>query len=211
MFRKLAILGVASAVGISLIGAGVSATFTQDTTSSQALTVGSMNVVLSTAGGPQSQTLSLPAVGPVGSTFTMGPNEVTIDNIGNIPADEITLQVTDTNNDAALQSQAFACLYSDGYVVFNEPLTVAEGYSAFALGTQFIPPVDHYTLVLYAGSAYTGCGVTSTAVSGGAFQAGGPTYGGSVPALGVNPAAASLTNAAEGGSLTVQVTISYQG
>jgi hypothetical protein len=144
----------------------------------------------------------------------MGPNEVQIDNIGNIPANEVRLQVTDTNGgltaDLALQGQAFACLYSNGSILFNEPLTVAEGYGAIVLGTQLIPPPDHYTLVLYAGSAFNGCGPTATAISGGAFV-GGLSYGGSVPTLGANPAAASLTNPAQGGSLTVNVTVSYEG
>jgi predicted ribosomally synthesized peptide with SipW-like signal peptide len=211
MLRKLATLGGVGLAGIALIGAGAMATFTQETTSSQAVTAGTMNVVLSHNGGPQSQTLSLPAVGPVGSTFTMGPNEVQIDNIGNIPANEIKVQVTDANNNQALHDGVFVCLYSNGYLLFNEPLTVAEGYGPIAVGTQLVPPPDHYTLVVYAGGAYTGCGPTSTSIAGGAFQPGGPSYAGALPNLGTNPGAASLPNPAQGGTLIVKVTVSYEG
>lgn len=220
MFKKIATLGGVGLAGIALIGAGALATFTQDTNSNQVINAGTMKVVLSADGasGNGTPTITLPPVGPTGSTFTAGPNLVTINNTGNIPATEISLKVSDTNSgsnaDLALKAQTYACLYSAGYIIFNEPLTVAESYLAFAVGNTQVPPPDSYTLVLYAGNgsgAYAGCGTTSTSVSGGAFQPGGATYTGSLPTAGVNPTAASLDNNAQGGALNVKVTISYQG
>src|ERR1035437_9159654 len=136
MFRKLAALGVASVVGISLIGAGVGATFTQDTTSSQAIPVGTMNVVLSANGasGNNTASISLPAVGPTNSTFVAGPNVVTITKAGNIPINATGLQLTDNNNNATLQSEVWVCFYSDNQILVNEPLATVESYGLATVG-----------------------------------------------------------------------------
>lgn len=210
MFKKLASFGGIGLAGLALIGTGAMATFTQDTTSIHPVTAGTMNVVLSTGGGPQSQTLELPATGPTGSTFATTAYDVQIDNLGSVKANEVRIQLTDENNrqpaDLALHDQMYACLYSNGYILFNQPLTVAEAYGSIAVGTQLIPPPDHYTLVLYAGSAFQGCGGPSTSIANGAFQPNGPT----LPGVGTNTAA-SLNNDAQGGLVKVKVTISYEG
>jgi hypothetical protein len=216
MFRKLATLGVASVVGISLIGAGVGATFTQDTTSSQAINVGTMNVVLSADGasGNNTANISLPAVGPVGSTFVSPSNVVTITNAGNIPINAIGLQLTDSNNNATLQSEVWVCFYSDGQILVNEPLTTVETYGLATVAGPIAANggTDTYNLRLYAGqTADAGCGATFTGFSGGTYNTYvGYTFPGA-PALGANPAAPSLTNPAQGGQVIVNLKLTYVG
>jgi hypothetical protein len=211
--RKIATLGGVGIAGLALIGAGATATFTQDTDSIQTVTGGTMNVVLSANGasGNNTATISLPAVGPVSSSFVGGPNEVTITNAGNIPINEIGLQVSDTNNNATLQSETWVCFYSDGSLFFNEPLTTVETYGLGTVaGTVAAGATDTYTLVLYAGSQNAGCGATYTGFSGGQYG-NAETFSGSTPGFGLNPAAASLTNPAQGGTLNVDLKITYQG
>jgi len=49
--NKIAMTGVMSLAGLGLVGAGAHAVFTQNTTSAQTLTAGTMNVTLSSDGG----------------------------------------------------------------------------------------------------------------------------------------------------------------
>jgi hypothetical protein len=212
MFRKFATLGVVGLAALALIGAGASATFTQDTHSIQTVTGGTMNVVLSAdnAGGNGTANITLPAVGPVSSSFVGGPNLVTITNAGNIPIKEIGLQLSDTNNNPTLQSEVWVCFYSDNQILVNEPLALVETYGlATVQGDVAVGATDTYTLVLYAGSANAGCGAAFTGFSGGQYGT-YESYSGA-PALGTNPTSLSLTDPAQGGTLNVNLKVTYQG
>ena len=97
--RKL-LVGVAGlAAAASLIGLGAGASFTDAVSATQTVTAGTMNMGIDQAGGAKSYTLS-PA-GPKGSTFTTGQQLVTTRNNGNIPANAILLNVSNSNNNAA--------------------------------------------------------------------------------------------------------------
>jgi len=209
MLRKLATLGGVGLAGIALIGAGAAATFTQDTSSYHAVQAGTMNVVLSTGNGPQSQTLSFPAGAAKQSTFSIS-NDVDVNNIGNITANEVRLQLTDNASvgtaDQALKSQLSVCMQSMGYVIFNGKLTDFENYGSIVIGPQSVPPPDAYTITLYAGSGFQGCGAAASGITAGSPSA----YTTALTATGTNTAA-SLTNTAQGGSLAVIVTLSYEG
>jgi predicted ribosomally synthesized peptide with SipW-like signal peptide len=211
--RTIAVVGGLGVAGLALIGAGAAATFTQNTTSSQQITAGTMNVTLSAPGasGNNTANIALANVGPVGSTFTTPATVVTITNNGNIPVSEIALQVGDTTNNATLKSEAWACFYSDGQLLVNEPLTTVEGYGAATVGGAIAPgATDTYTFVIYAGSIDNGCGATFTGFSGSAYTTNEP-YGGAAPTFGPNTGAADLTNAAQGGVLTPTLTVTYSG
>lgn len=224
--RFIAMTGVMSLAGLGLIGAGAHAVFTQNTTSSQTITAGTMNVTVFSPGatGNGSQAITLPATGYEGSSF-MTAYTVTITNNSNIPVDEISYQLSDSNNNSTLQTETWACLYSDGYEYFNEPLTTVESYGQAAEMLYGIAPLstDSYTLVIYAGtSENTGCGGAYSGFSWtpwtspggitlpGAYWA-AETYSGAAPTLGANPAAASLTNPAEGGTLIPTFTAGFEG
>jgi hypothetical protein len=225
--RTIAVLGGLGVAAIALIGAGASATFSTSTTSSQSITAGTLSVVLygpSGSSGDGSNALTLPSVGPVGSTFASTPVEVQIYNNGNITASEITLQVTDTNNNSTLQGEVWACMVSgwassSPWIMFNQPLWQIESYGSLPLAGQGIPvsatgtdiapgASDYYTLQFYAGpTAATQCGSTVK------WTDPAPAYpnptGGGPP--GANTAAASLTTPAEGGTVIPALTLTYQG
>ena len=208
--RMIAVLGGLGVAAIALIGAGASAVFTTSTTSSQSITAGTLSVVLygpSGSSGNGSNSLTLPSVGPVGSTFASTPVEVQIYNNGNVTASEITLQVTDTNNNSTLQGEVYACMWSGigapggPWIMFNQPLWQIERYGSLPLagqgtpvplGADLAPGVsDYYYLQFYAGpTASTECGSTVL------WTDPAPPYpnptGGGPP--GANTAAASLTN-----------------
>jgi predicted ribosomally synthesized peptide with SipW-like signal peptide len=211
--RTIVVVGGLGVAAIALIGAGAAATFTQDTTSTQKITAGTMNVVLSAPGasGNNTPTITLPDEAPVGSTFATPPTVITITNNGNIPVSEIALKLADTNTNSTLQSEAWACFYSDGEILVNEPLTTVEGYGPATVGGGVAPGgTDTYTMIIYAGSIDTGCGAAFTGFSGGAYTT-NETYTGSAPTRGGNPSAASLTNGAQGGTLTPSTTVTYTG
>jgi ABC-type antimicrobial peptide transport system permease subunit len=212
--RTIVVVGGLGVAAIALIGAGAAATFTQNTTSAQKITAGTMNVVLSAPGaqGNNTPNINLADVGPVPSTFSTGPTVITITNNGNIPVNEIALQMGDSNTNSTLQSEAWACFYSDGEILVNEPLTTVEGYGAATVAGLVAASggTDTYTLVIYAGSVDTGCGTPFTGFSGGAYTT-FRGYTGSAPAFGANPSSPSLTNPAQGGTLTPSTTLTYVG
>jgi predicted ribosomally synthesized peptide with SipW-like signal peptide len=205
--RTIAVVGGLGVAGLALIGAGAAATFTQNTTSSQKITAGTMNVTLSAPGaqGNDTPSITLPDVGPVGSTFTTGPTVVTITNNGSLAVSEVAIQLSDTTNNGTLKTEAWVCVESGGGVFANEPLTTVEGYGAGVIGGSIAPgATDSYIVIVYAGSQDTGCGTTFTGFAGGSYTSTTP-----YPNASPNPDSASLTNAAQGGTLTPTFTVTY--
>jgi hypothetical protein len=211
------IAGVAVA-GAAFIGTGAGATFTTATTSSQKVTAGTLHVALSAPGATCANgdasgchALTLPDVGPVGSTFDTAPTLVTIKNTGNIPAFFDSIQMSETHNadtaSAALRNQMNVCIKSTDasgtWVEGNGPLTKAISLNP----TVKENPVElqpgqtaTYQFEFYAGKDSAGCGTT---VSDGTNTraAWGGTY--------TTPA--SLTNAAQGGVVTPTLTFAFTG
>jgi predicted ribosomally synthesized peptide with SipW-like signal peptide len=218
--KTIALTGVMSLAGLGLIGAGAHAVFTTSTTSSQSITAGNLSVVLYANGatGNGSPTIALPSVGPVGSTFASNPIQVQVYNNGSVTATEITLQMSDSNNNTTLQGEVYACMVSGigtsggPWILFNEPLWKIESYGALPLagagvpvpnGADLAPGVsDYYILQFYAGpTAATQCGATVD------WYATAPAY----PNGANNPAAASLTSPAQGGTVIPALTLTYSG
>jgi hypothetical protein len=216
----MAVLGGLGVASIALIGVGAAATFTTSTTSSQSITAGTLSVVLYADGatGNGTSSIALASVGTVGSTFATTPVEVQVYNNGDITASEISLKVTDWNNNSTLQSGVWACMVSGWasstpWVMFNEPLSTIESYGSVALAGQGIPvsaagadiapgDSDYYTLQFYAGpTAATQCGSTVD------WWGPAPNY----PAGTTNPAAAALGSTAQGGTVIPALTLTYSG
>jgi predicted ribosomally synthesized peptide with SipW-like signal peptide len=216
--KTVAMTGMMSLAGLGLVGAGAHAAFTSTTSSVQPITAGSLNVTLSTtvvgASGNNTATLTFPNPGPVGSTF-VAVDPVTITNNSNIPVTEIGLQLTDPDNvsnaqSAALDTETWACFYSDGELLVNEPLPTVEGSANAVVGGSISAGgTDSYTVVFYAGATDNGCGATFTGFSGGSYTTNEPYVGS--PAFGTNSAAASLDNSAQGGVIDPTLTLTYTG
>jgi predicted ribosomally synthesized peptide with SipW-like signal peptide len=221
--RTVAMTGVMSLAALGLVGAGAHAVFTATTTSAQTISAGTLSLVLQATNpgggdvaGYNTNSITFTPQPPVASSFVTAPQLITIYNNGNVTATEISMKLTDPINvanlpSAALDSQTWVCMYSDGELAFNEPMTTVEGYGSVVIGAQTIAPqaTDSYTVVFYAGSADSGCGPTFTGISGDTYTS-FEAYSGT-PALGVNSGAASLNSAAEGGTITPTFTVSYSG
>jgi predicted ribosomally synthesized peptide with SipW-like signal peptide len=223
--RTVALTAVMSLAGLSLVGAGAHAVFTQNTTSQQTISAGTLAVVLSSPGatGNGTPTISLPSFTDAGSTFISPAQLITITNNGTLTANEINLQVTDTPGNSAgsaLASEMYLCLYSDANIVFNGLLSADEALGNMAVGGTVLPNggTDTYTAVFYAGDAYTGCGnvsgyqygtldaapgtsLTPYPVTSAQPDAGSP--------VGYSSSAGTLQNDAQGGTDTVSITLTY--
>lgn len=198
--RKFAVLGLFGVAGLGLIGVGSHAVFTQNTTSNHPVSAGTMNVVISQgpATGSSGPSLTLTAVGPVGSTFTTGDQTITITNLGNIPVSEITATPGDSfaanAANSALAAQVYLCEVSSSQVIYNGPLATAPAQGI--AGSLAPNATDSYSVNIYAGNAHTACGAVTT--PGATAVAGTST-------------SPSLTNTAQGGVISPTLTVSYTG
>lgn len=103
--RKFFTVGALGVASLALIGAGATATFNDSVTAEQTIAAGRMNMTIAGPNGwstPGGKTLTLPAKSPVGSTFTTGPQLVTVTNNGSVESELATLVVTAPTNNTAL-------------------------------------------------------------------------------------------------------------
>ena len=247
--KKLAMTGALSVAGLGLVGMGAHAVFTENTTSQQQITAGTMHVTVhsddaTVVQGDNSSTLTLAPTNAVEGSSFVEAYHVVITNNGDIPVTEVSYQLTDSQNGSpasvALESELWSCLYSgsgeqggnQGEVYFNSPLSTVLTWGAGASKFLSLAPgaTDDYTLVVYAGSSNNGCGPQYDGYNPTPFTLGGITTPGQydgqtigsydpmytavspfTPSFGTNPAAASLTNSAEGGVVTPILTVQYSG
>lgn len=232
-FRFVALMGVLSLAGLGLVGAGAHAIWTTSSKSSQTITAGTPQVVLSSADasngcttiaiaeanpGPCSGTLTLNPPAIVGSTFETPASQVWVTNTGDVPVTETSIQIGassgGTSADNALYSQMNVCLHSwdvsfgaytgTGWVEANGPLSTA---------VALVPTVVENPVVIAPGASiwysmefYAGKdSVCGTEYSDGTHTSATWTaYDG-----GAYSTPASLTNAAEGGVVTATFTYNY--
>ena len=218
----MAATAVASLAGLGLIGTGAQGFYAPPRPAGQEIYPGMPGVVLSspavrgcTSAANRCTSLALPGAGPVGSRFDTSPIPVTVTNTGNRVVTEAWLQLTGNdslggNASAHLRDEMNVCISSNAtIVVANGPLTrglallpsvALAGLTLKADGGTF-----EYAVDFYAGENSSVCKAdwsdnphTASEWSGAKFPAVNPW---------VTPA--SLTPAAEGGSVTVAVNITY--
>jgi hypothetical protein len=198
--KAIAMTGVMSLAGLGLVGAGAHAVFTTSTSSAQTVSSGTLAVTL-TGNGTLSNgatTLTFAPLAKLGSSFTTGDELTTMTNTGTIAAKEITATTAASGN-SNLEADVYFCQVSSGEVIYNGPVA-----GAVALGTQSITgsiavgSTDNNTINIYAGPTEPeACGAVTT-------------VGAAAPSAdAVNPAAASLTNVDEGGTLSISLTVGY--
>ena len=200
-FRNIAAAGAMGVAAMGLVGMGAHAVFTQDTTSTQNIYAGSMNVTISSPGasGNGSQAIQLANFGYTNSSFTTGDQTVTITNQSNIPVTEVVatpgMNFAAGAANAAFAAQTFLCEISSGQVIYNGPASAAPSQSI--AGTLGVGATDSYSVNYYAGpSTVEGCGALSVGASA---------------VAGTNPAAAALTDAAQGGVISPSMKVTYNG
>ncbi len=217
---RIALAGAALA-GLALVGGGAAATFTTSTASSQRVTAGTLHMRVTAPGGTCTSSdasgchaLTLPDVGPVGSTFDSTPVVVTMHNSGNIPAYFGAIQMSETHGaDSAsnyLRNEMNVCIKS------TDPSgTWVEGNGPLMAATALNPTVKENPVELAPGETAT----YQVEFYAGEDSACGSTYsdGSHTRAAWYNQVGhgyqtpASLTNEAQGGTVTPTLTFSYTG
>jgi predicted ribosomally synthesized peptide with SipW-like signal peptide len=219
-----------SVMGLGLIGVGAHATFTQNTTSAQAITVGTWGIALSGSciGGttcPVDLGNNLFSLSPDGATLTFTPyitsastssfstgnQEVTATSTGNIQLTNPTWVVNATGG-PDLASQAYVCATSTGIgtnvtntVLYNGPL------SDF-IGTSYSLAGD---VLSTAGPITTTSGPTDNLVVdvyAGSEQTlcGSNVTPGTTATPGLSTTPSTISGAAIGEDIAVNVQLTYQ-
>lgn len=220
--RPLIALAGLALGGIALVGIGAGATFSTSTASSQKITAGTVGVSVSapnatngcTSAAANCSSLTLPDVGPVGSTFETPATHITVTNTGDIPAYFDAIQMTQSNNgssaSAALVNEMNICIMSH-----DTSGTWVEGNGPFTTALNLHPSVKEnpvklnpgetasYWVGFYAGQDSSLCGTTTS--DGPNTTTAWQNYSG------VYHTPNSLTNAAEGGSVTATLHFSFTG
>lgn len=220
--RPLALaVGGAGVAALALIGVGASATFTDSTASHQTITAGHLNVVVSSDDSSVCPTaasgckeLTLAPVGPVSSTFETPATHVTITNNGDIPAHFDAIQISESDNNstasATLRNEMNICIRSHDdsgtWVEGNGPLTTATSLNPTVKENNVVlapGATASYWVSFYAGQDSSECGTTTSD---------GPSTSAHWTSVsGAYHTPDSLTNAAQGGSVTPTLTFAYTG
>ena len=218
--RKFLTAGAVGVAALALIGTGAGATFTDAVHANRTVTAGTMNVQITDGDGgnvsADGKSVTLPPVGPTGSTFESDHHIITITNLGNIPATADAIQMTEshvgTANNNALFAQTNVCIQSTD--ASGGPWT--EGNGPLATAVALNPTVKQNPVVLqpgqsmtfsvdfYAGQDPSYCNPISS--DGSHTRAAWDGYNG-----GPYHTPASLTNAAQGGTITPTLTFSFTG
>lgn len=192
--RAAVVFGAIVVVALALVASSAYGYFTTHGAGTGSASIGALNVAVSTpyaVGGYKGPctsaavgctSITLPTVGPVGSTFDSTPIPVTITNTGSVPVTQMQVAVSDTNNNATLEQELGLCLYYSGAAQLNGLLTSLEGTPAILPGTLAVGGSDTYSVDFYAGQSSSQCG---------------------------GPVIPSLTPSAEGGSVTTTITVTF--
>jgi predicted ribosomally synthesized peptide with SipW-like signal peptide len=131
-FRRIAVTGALGIAGLGLVGTGAHAVFTASATSTQQITTGTPGLSLVSSLDPSCTTeadkcgaITLPDVGPLGSTFMEGPYDITAYNTGTIPITESSLVGAVTYPSSPLSNQVWVCVTQDGSEIGYQSLSSA--------------------------------------------------------------------------------------
>jgi predicted ribosomally synthesized peptide with SipW-like signal peptide len=158
--RKVLTVGALGVAAFSLIGAGASAMFTDGAQAQQTVTAGTMNMTIaSTAAGAwrttDGKTLTLKAYGPVGSTFSTGPQTIIVSNNSNIDAKLVRLVVTAPTSNEQLRDGLYVKIQmaDANSPVYDGLLTDLQSSTAPAIKGQTIAAGTSMTanVTFYAG------------------------------------------------------------
>jgi predicted ribosomally synthesized peptide with SipW-like signal peptide len=216
--RKALTVGTMGVAALALIGTGAGASFTDAVHATQSIHAGTMNLQVSGPGtvSNDGKSITLDAFGPTGSTFESTKQVVTITNNGDIAATADAIQMTvaasGNANDIALFNQTNVCIQSTDYsggpwTEGNGPLSAAVALNpTVKQNAVVLDPGDTMTfsVTYYAGQDSANCRPVSS--DGSHTSAAWDGYLG-------HPyqTPASLTNAAQGGTITPTMTFSFTG
>jgi len=135
--RAAVVFGAIIVVALALVASAAYGYFTTHGSGSGSASIGTLGVAVSTPyssavggyTGPCTSasvgctSITLPTVGPVGSTFDSTPIPVTITNTGDVPVTDMQVGVSDTNNNTTMEHELGLCLYNSGAAQLNGQLT----------------------------------------------------------------------------------------
>jgi hypothetical protein len=160
--RKVLTVGAMGVAAFALIGAGASGTFTDGAAAQQVLTAGTMNMTItSPADGamrtPDGKTLTLKPYGPVGSTFSTGPQSIIVSNNSNIDAKMVKLAVlAPTTNDELRDGIYVKIQMGDKSPGYDGLLTDLDSSSSSIIKGQTIEAGTSLTATVTFYSGYNG-------------------------------------------------------
>ena len=223
--RKVITVGALGVAALALIGTGATATFLDQVNATQDITAGTPGLrITDGAGGAVSsdgKSVTLPALGPVNSTFESPHRVITLTNNGDIDLTAVAFQLTEshvgTANNNALASQINVCIQSTDasggpWTEGNGPLSAAVNLVPTVAQNPFVMSHDPaganhsvtFSVDFYAGKDSSQCNkVHSDGSSTNAAWNAIVGHGYSTPA--------SLNNAAIGGLVTPKLTFSFSG
>ena len=159
--RTVPLVGAIAIVSLGLIGFGVHATFTTNTSSGETITVGTpidplsgsclsgtncpvdANNILYTFSSDR-ETLTFTPVTPSSLSFTTGDEQVTASSTGNIPLTDPTW-VLGANGGSQLESEAYVCATSTGIGTNNTNVLLYNGPLSGFIGTSYALSGDEIT------------------------------------------------------------------
>jgi hypothetical protein len=218
--RKILTAGAVGVAALALIGTGAGATFTDAVQAHRTVTAGTMDVRISDGGGgtvsANGKSVTLSPVGPTGSTFESAQQTVTVKNYGDIPVTSDAIQMSESHADTARNNALFAqtnvCIQSTDYS--GGPWT--EGNGPLAAAVALNPTVKQNAVVLQPGQSLTfsvnfyagqDSSLCREVYSDGSHTE--STWEGYLGGPYHTPA--SLTNAAQGGTIKPTLTFSFTG
>lgn len=215
-------LGVAA---FALTTAAASATFTDEVSATQQVTAGTPGLrITNAAGGAVSsdgRSVTLPALGPVNSTFESTHRVITLTNTGDIDVTAVAFQLSETHvgtaNNNALAAQINVCVQSTDKS--GGPWT--EGNGPLSAAVNLVPTVNQSPVVM----SHNPAGINHSRTFSVDFYAGkdsswcnrvhsdGPHANAAWTALVGREYSTppSLNNAAIGGLVTPKLTFSFTG
>jgi hypothetical protein len=161
--RKLLTAGALVVGALAFIGAGANATFTDAIHANQSIAAGDLNVSVRGPAGSSTdgKTVTLAPVGPVGSTFTTGPQRVFAMNAGTIGAHAVKLSASATGGTGSLHSEIYVRIVrwsgangtGAATEVYNDTLANLETRPITITGPVVAPAGwDQFDLTFYAGT-----------------------------------------------------------
>jgi len=216
--RKVLTAGAFGVAALALIGTGAGATFSDAVHANTTVNAGTMDLQITNgAGGVVSadgKTVTLPAVGPTGSTFESTHRVITVRNNGDVPVTTDSFQMTEshvgTANNNALLAQTNVCIKSTDpsgtWTEGNGPLTTAIALHPTVVENPVVLRPGQamtFSVDFYAGRDSANCSPVSS--DGPSTKKAWDGYSGAYHTP------ASLTDAAQGGSITPTLTFAFTG
>jgi len=159
--RKVFTVGALGVAAFALIGTGAGATFLDGAQAKQVITSGTMNMTITSPAEGASRTLdgktlTLKPYGPVGSTFSTGPQTIIVSNNSNIDAKLVKLEVTAPTTNTELADGIYVKIQVTGATVpvYNGLLSGLESSVSPVISGQTIKSGSSMSAIVtfYAGA-----------------------------------------------------------